>query len=375
MPPIIIHANGVAKLLRGLQLHKATGPDQVPARVLKEIADDVAPALALLFQASLQQGAVPSDWSEALVTPLFKKGARNPASNYCPISLTSITCKCLEHIIYSQTMAHFEADNILHDAQHGFRKGRSCESQLILTTHDLARGLDDKSQIDAILLDFSKAFDKVPHRRLLYKLDQYGVRGQTLTWISAFFSGRSQRVVCEGYTPPSAAVISGVPQGTVLSPLLFLAYINDLPKCVSSTPRLFADDCLLYRRINSIEDSELLQQDLDRLQEWEKKWMMSFNPSKCEVLRVTLKRKNLIEEAYTIHGQPLKIVSSAKYLGLTIDSKLNYNEHISNICNKANSTRAFIHRNTRSCPRKVKATAYMSFVRPQLEYVSTVWCP
>jgi len=272
-------------------------------------------------------------------------------------------------------MAHFEAHNILHDAQHGFRKGRSCKSQLILTTHELARGLDDKSQIDAILLDFSKAFDKVPHRRLLYKLDRYGVHGQTLTWISAFLSGCSQRVVCEGYTSPSAAVISGVPHGTVLGPLLFLAYINDLPECVSSTPRLFADDCLLYRQINSIEDSELLQQDVDRLQDWENKWMMSFNPSKCEVLRVTIKRKNLIEAAYTIHGQPLKIVSSAKYLGLTIDSELNYNEHISNICKKANSTRAFIHRNTRSCPRKVKATAHTSFVRPQLEYASTVRCP
>jgi len=223
------------------------------------------------------------------------------------------------------------------------------------------------------LLDFSKAFDKVPHRHL-HKLDHYGVRGQTLTWILAFLSGRSQRVVCEGSTSPPAAVISDVPQDTVLGPLLFLAYINDLPKCVSSTPRLFADDCLLYWQINSPKDSEILQQDLNNFQDWEKKWMMSFNPDKCEVLTVTMKRKNLIEAEYTIYGQPLKTVSYTKYPGLTIDSKMNYNELISNISKKANSPQSFIYRNTRSCLRKVKA-AYTLFVGSQLEYASTVWYP
>jgi len=148
-----------------------------------------------------------------------------------------------------------------------------------------------------------------------------------------------------------------------------------IPDCVSSTPRLFADDRLLYRRINSTRDSEILQTDLDKLQEWEEKWTMSFNPDKCEVLRLTLKRQNIIQATYTIHGQPLKSVSSAKYLGLTIDSKLNYNEHVSNVCKKANSTRAFIHRNTKNCPWQVKAMAYTTYVRPQLEYASTVWCP
>jgi len=162
--------------------------------------------MTLLFQASLVQGCIPSEWSEALVTPIFKKGERNKASNYCPISLTSIACKCLEHIVFRQIMAHFEHHSILHDSQHGFRKNRSCKSQLILTTHDLARGLDDKSQIDVVLLDFSKAFDKVPHCRLLHKLGHYGVRGQTSRWISAFLAGRTQKVLCEGSTSSSAAL-------------------------------------------------------------------------------------------------------------------------------------------------------------------------
>jgi len=238
---------------------------------------------------------------------------------------------------------------------------------------------------------------------LLHILGHYGVRGQTSRWISAFLAGRTQKVICEGSRPtssPAAAVISGVPQGTVLGPLLFLAYINDLPDCLSSTPRLFtvllrssaniqqwaspftAGVSWLSRpdwhlswlswRKNSTRDSEILQNDVDKLQQWEEKWMMSFNPDKCEVLRLTLKRQNIIQATYRIHGQPLKSVSSAKYLLLTIDSKLNYNEHVSNVCKKANSTRAFIHRNTRNCLQRVKAMAYTTYVRPQLEYVSTV---
>ena len=146
--------------------------------------------MTLVFQASLHQGAVPSDSSYALVTPLFKKGNRSEASNYRPISLTSIACKCLEHIINHHVMSHLDRYSILHEEQHGFRKGRSCESQLILTIQDLAKGLDDGSQIDAILLDFSKAFDKVSHQRLLglCKLNHYGVRGQVLNWITSFLA-------------------------------------------------------------------------------------------------------------------------------------------------------------------------------------------
>jgi hypothetical protein len=240
---------------------------------------------------------------------------------------------------------------------------------------DLAKGLDDKSQVDAVLLDFSKAFDKVPHLRLSKKLEHYGVRGNVLYWIQDFLADRSQKVVCEGHQSTSANVMSGVPQGTVLGPLLFLAYINDLPDATNSTIRLFADDALLYRRINSISDAEKLQEDLIALQEWENKWQMSFNPDKCEVLRITQKKKNIIDYRYSIHGHTLALVSQAKYLGVTLDSKLTFNPHIDNICKKANRTRAFVHRNTKQCPRYIKTAAYNTMVRPQLEYCSSVWSP
>ena len=158
-------------------------------------------------------------------------------------------------------MAHLDKHKILSDDQHGFRKRRSCETQLIITLNDLAKGLNSKQQIDAVLLDFSKAFDRVPHQRLLLKLQFYGIRGEVLQWISAFLTGRTQRVLIEGQSSSTSLVTSGVPQGTVLGPLLFLVFINDLPAMASSTTRLFADDCLMYRTIQDTSDAEALQAD------------------------------------------------------------------------------------------------------------------
>ena len=307
--------------------------------------------------------------------PIFKKGNRSSAVNYRPISLTSILCKLCEHIVHSTISTHLDCNSILTNAQHGFRKRRSCETQLLLTLDDLAKGLDDKSQTDMILLDFSKAFDKVPHQRLLLKVSHCGISGSVLAWIEDFLHGRTQRVVLDGQSSSVAPVTSGVPQGSVLGPLLFLIYINDLPDSVaSSTVRLFADDTVLYRRISSPADASNLQYDLDALQAWEATWMMEFNPAKCQLLRVTLKRKP-VEATYTVHGQALEAVDAAKYLGVTIDSKLSFNSHIDSVCKKANGTRAFLNRNLSSCSRHVRDLTYKTYVRPQLEYASTVWDP
>ncbi|MCG8078128.1 MAG: reverse transcriptase family protein, partial [Candidatus Thiodiazotropha taylori] len=285
-----IGIEGVRKLLADLDSHKSTGPDNIPTRFLKEYADDLAPALTLIFSASVSQGEVPKDWRDANVTPIFKKGDHSDPANYRPISLTSVCSKLIEHILHSQIMTHLDSHRILTDQQHGFRKRRSTESQLILTLHDLAKGLDEGEQIDAILLDFSKAFDKVPHERLASKLEHYGIRGNLLLWIKSFLAHRTQQVLVEGRSSDTAPVTSGVPQGSVIGPLLFLLYINDLPLQATSTTRLFADDSLLYRKIRSTQDAQALQDDLDRLQKWEEDWLMSFNPSKCEVVRITRKR-------------------------------------------------------------------------------------
>ena len=375
MDGITINSQGIVKLLKNLNPHKATGPDGIPARLLKEIAEDIAPAITLLYQASLDQGTVPSTWKKALVVPIFKKGNRSSPANYRPISLTAILSKLCEHVIHNAIINHLTDHDILSDAQHGFRKRRSCDTQLILTINDLAQGIEDKGQTDLVLLDFAKAFDKVSHRLLLHKLEHYGVRGCTLQWVEDFLRDRTQQVQVEGKVSKEVHVASGVPQGSVLGPLLFLAFINDLPDCVkSSTTRLFADDCALYKRISSPHDAKLLQEDLDALQMWERTWHMQFNPAKCQVLRVTKKRKP-ITSTYNIHGVTLEEVTSARYLGVHIDSNLNFNNHVDITAKKANSTRAFLQRNFRRCPRKIKEATYKTYIRPTIEYAAVAWDP
>ena len=375
MDDITVCQNGVTKLLRNLKPFTATGPDGIPTKLLKEAAEEVSPAVTLLFQASISQGRVPPQWKKANIVPLFKKGSRSSPANYRPISLTSVLCKLCEHIIHCSIIRHLSANEILSDAQHGFRKRRSCDTQLIVTIEDLAKGIEEKSQTDVILLDYEKAFDKVSHRHLLAKVNHYGIQGSTFRWISDFLHSRSQVVLVDGQKSMETNVTSGVPQGSVLGPLLFLIFINDLPECVtSSTTRLFADDSILYRRISSRADAESLQKDLDALQDWESKWLMRFNASKCQVLQITNKR-DPVPATYTVHGQVLDVVDSAKYLGVHLDKQLNFNTHVNAITRKANGTRAFLSRNIMHCSQQLKETAYTTYVRPTVEFACSAWDP
>ena len=356
---------------------KATGPDRIPAYILKHCAPILAPILQSIFTQSLTTASLPHDWLCANINPLFKTGDRTDPTNYRPISLTSIPCKILEHIIHKHIMNHLDANNILTDTQHGFRPKRSCESQLIVTHHDIAQQLDrrDTKQVDAIILDFAKAFDKVPHKRLTLKLQFYGITGPTLHWITAFLTNRTQRVLLDGSSSDPVPVSSGVPQGTVLGPLLFLLYINDLPLSTpNSTTRLFADDSLLYRRIKTIDDCRLLQHDLDALEQWEHTWQMSFRPDKCKLLRFT-RSHSPIPFNYTLHHHTLPSVPSCKYLGVHLSTSLRFNTHIDHITSKANRTLGFLRRNLHNCTRDIKHLAFNTLVRPTLEYCAAAWDP
>ena len=376
-PPISnidITVNGVRNLLDKCDVNKSPGPDNIHGTFLKHTASEIAPLLTHLFQQSLDTGTVPTSWKQANVTPIFKKGDKLDPRNYRPVSLTSLVCKTLEHILTSQIMKYLEANSILTDVQYGFRSKRSCEAQLFLTIDDFARALDSKLQVDVAILDFAKAFDKVAHARLAQKLNFYGIRGQLLQWLQSFLANRSQQVVVDGRQSSLCNVTSGVPQGSVLGPVLFLLYINDIVTNIHSQMRLFADDCLIYRPIHSPEDQNILQSDLDKLSAWGDVWQMKFNVQKCCIMQLSTS-PSTNSFCYTMCRSPLQVVEEHNYLGILLDNKLSWTPHINSLCRKANRLLGFLRRTLHHCPSHLKEHAYKQIVLPSVEYCCPIWDP
>ena len=235
-------------------------------------------------------------------------------------------------------MAHLDEHKLLSDRQHAFRKRHSCETQLITVINDWAKILDDGGQVDTFILDFEKAFDTPPHELLKCKLYGYGIGGKTLKWIDSLLCFRQQRVVVNGIKSDWGPVLSGVPQGTVFGPLLFLLYINDITTNIDSEIRLFADDCVCYREIKGTKETVKLQEDIDRLGSWAREWGMGFQSIKCNIMQITRKRIKKINASYNLEGTVLDNVENIKYLGITITNDLKWNMHASNICTKVNRT-------------------------------------
>ena len=243
-----------------------------------------------------------------------------------------------------------------------------------MVTSEIHKAFDYNIQMDGILLDLSKAFDKVSHTRLALKLEHYGVRGNNLRWIQCFLSDRIQKVVLNGKQSEMIPVTSGVPQGTILRPLLFLVHINDLPDKVRySTACLLADDCLLYCNVKRPQDLHSLQEDLNSLQAWEKDWQMAFNPSKCQTIHFTRKRPMILD--YTIRDHVLETDESTTYLGAKLHATASWSPHCSTTSKKAECTRAFLQRNLASTPHPIKKQCYTTLLRQILEYASAVWDP
>ena len=374
MNDITFSIKGIKNLLDKLKPKKAAGPDKISPMILKTLSSSFAPILQVLFSKSYHLGNIPDDWRKANVTPVYKKGPKTDPANYRPISLTSIPCKIMEHIITSSIMKHAESNHIFYDLQYGFRSRRSCETQLIGFVQDITNNLDLDQQTDVLIMDFSKAFDKVGHKKLSHKLHHYGIRGKTLNWIDSFLRDRKQRVTLEGEFSDEVAVHSGVPQGSVLGPSLFLYYINDLPANLHSKIRLFADDTIAYMTITNSSNTHDLQEDLNKMTQWSHKWSMEFHPQKCQIISIT-RKKNPIKYNYRMGNHILERVPSAKYLGITLSEDLRWNTHINNICKKGNSTVAFIRRKLRIPSRQIKTNAYKTLVRPTIEYSSSIWDP
>ena len=230
-------------------------------------------------------------------------------------------------------MNHLNSNNILVENQHGFRSNHSCVTQLLTLTENISYVLDHEKQINIILLNFAKAFDTVPHQRLLTKLQHYGIRDNTCNWIKAWLSNHTQQVLLDGITSNSISVTSGVPQGTVLGPLMFLLYINDIISNINSPLRKFADDCLLYRIINTSEDIIILQKYLDQIASWVSTWQLRLNINKCALIHCSRSHSPIIYH-YTLNNCILKQTDSHPYLGVMLDKTMSWSQHISNIAKK-----------------------------------------
>lgn len=281
-----ITVDEVEKKLADLNVNKSPGSDGLHPKLLFELRKEIAMPLTSIYNKSIKQGIVPGDWKYAEVTPIFKKGNKNEVSNYRPVSLTSISCKVLESLIKDRIVIHCEKFKLIRDSQHGFVKGKSCLTNLIDFFEEVTKELDNGKSVDVIYLDFAKAFDKVPHKRLLKKIEAHGIGGKLLGWIENWLTGRTQAVRLNGTLSEIVDVISGVPQGSVLGPLLFTIFINDIDEGILSKLNKFADDSKLCRGIQNNEDRDLLSLDLEKLYKWSVDWQMMFNVDKCVVVHL-----------------------------------------------------------------------------------------
>ena len=365
----------VYDLLHSLCVDKACGPDLIPARLLKEGAESICVSLSHLFQLSFERGTLPLDWTSANVVPVFKRDDRHKPANYRPISLTSLIVKVMEKIIHAHIVSCLETKNLLNTFQFGFRSCHSTVDLLLRTTHDMAQALEGRSSLHCLLLDFSKAFDSVPHERLLLKLDAIGIRGKLLTWIRGFLTCRVQRVVVNGSYSSWLPVRSGVPQGSVLGPLLFIIYVNNIYSAIHNSQHgMFADDLALYREIRTLDDCELLQSDLANVASWSQQWQLQLNWNKCEAINITNKRNPLLF-SYNIHHHPIRWSPQVRYLGVIFDSHLKWSTQCRKVASKATQVLNLLRRSLFGCSSAVKSLAYTSIVRPHLEYASIVWNP
>jgi hypothetical protein len=375
---VTFDAASVSKAIAKMKSDGSPGPDGLPPAIYKQCSDILAPRLATTFQHLLDTASVPDAWLVAHVVPIHKSGSTNDPANFRPISLTCNDSKLMESTVADALICHALEHNLLFPTQFGFLPRRSCMLQLIEFVDWLATVVNDKDCADVVYLDLRKAFDRVPKRRLLAKLKSQGVCGTLLKWLDSFLSNRSQSVLVNGTPSTSIEVTSGVPQGSVLGPVLFLYYINDIDLHVSSGILKFADDTKLFRRLHVSHPASLaldladMQSDLNSLTQWCDQWMMEFNVKKCACLHFG---HNNPCQQYFLGHDPIPNKSREKDLGVIISDSLKFSDHCSDAVRRAEYVLWCIRRSIQYMSKPIFLQLYKTLVRPILEYCSSVWCP
>lgn len=371
---ISLTINDIVTNLHDLDTDKGNGPDNISPVVLKNCAESLAFPLLHIFNSSLSTSKFPTRWKTSYLTPIFKSGSRGNVENYRGVAILPTIGKLFESIVTRVLTEKFR--KIISKTQHGFMKYRSTATNLVEFVSYATKVMESNHQLDVIYTDFKKAFDRVKHSILLYKLNQMGVHSSLLAWISSYLSGRSQFVKLAGWSSRTFSVTSGVPQGSHLGPLLFILFMDDVTEVFqSSTCLLYADDLKIFKKIKNVLDASALQRDLNRFLQWCDVNQLYLNTKKCNVISFTRKRSK-IEFGYSVEGVLLTRLRMVKDLGILMDEKLTFSKHVDYIIAKAYSMLGFVIRTCRDFKNvNTLKSLYFAHVRSYLEYASVVWHP
>ena len=367
----------IFKMIGSLDSNKAHGHDKISIRMLKLCGRSICKPLKLIFENCLANGYFPEEWKKANVVPIHKKSDKKNIKNYRPVSLLPICGKIFERILYDRIFMFLSENNLISQKQSGFKPGDSCVNQLLSISYDIHKSFDNNLEVRGIFLDISKAFDRVWHQGLLFKLKQNGISGDLFNLLVSFLENRKQRVVLNGQYSSWANITAGVPQGSILGPLFFLVYINDLCEGLKSNPRLFADDVSLFSAVSDINvTANQMNSDLTLINEWAFKWKMQFNPDPSKQAQEVLfsrKIKNVCHPNLNFNNNVVNQVSSQKHLGLILDQKLDFNEHLKVVSSKVSRGIGLLRKLHHVLPRFSLLTIYKSFIRPHLDYGDVVF--
>ena len=365
----------ILKAIDSMPNHSAPGPDKFPSVILKKCKQELASALYIMLRKSLDTGKVAKIHKEQTIVPIFKKDSKANPENYRPVSLTSHILKLFERVLRTKLVNFIEEQGLLSKEQYGFRPGRSTITQLLAHIDRIIQILERNQNADILYLDFSKAFDKVCHATLIKKLEGFGIRGKILKWLTSFLDERYQRVVIQGKLSTPEKVQSGVPQGTVLGPILFILYINDLTAVLkSSAIKIFADDSKLIKSIENEEDRKMLLEDLFAVIKWAEENKMELNESKFMLLQHG-KNENMKQPYQVTERILLEKSEYAKDLGILVDSDLKFSQHIATVTASARQLTGWVLRVFRNRTKEVMLILYKTLIRPKLEYGCVVFNP